>query len=553
MWRTTVSFRTLFYRVQAGLPNDRWSLATRAGAPRVVVLLGLIACGLALLPAPVDYPRLFDPDDASQGIFVNDLTFRGDYDASFEGAREYQDAYRGDWAAQRLSYSLPISALQRWLGIARHDVESLLTVLAVLFAVTGCGLAAVALTPGQTGATPERLAIVGISIVHPSMLLFTRTGASFYLFAHALFWGVMAAALRYSESRQRRWLVAATLLVALFVANPYPPLAALPFALLFAFASSGRLAAARRNWRIYLAVGSAVALAALLTLGLGLAYDGSALGFAERVLRFQGERSASIGIAQLTGVDPTDKLLKWANQHFLFLVDDLGDPTRSDTGWTLNAHHAGFLGLLPVMAFGAVAGLRAHEPQARLAASVVAAFALVFLTVSFPEGRYTLALIPCYAAFAVRGVREAAGHGFAFPLALGVILSLLSLETQIHLARVYEPRSEEIWRPFDGIRELAPRLAAHAGRPVRVRLPGDPDYASNLYFRMVMDPAWRWLPADRFDATLDRQPREIRVVVVEAEAVAELAKWHVLGFAERTRLEAGRGSRPLVVLERGRP
>jgi hypothetical protein len=511
------------------------------------VVLGLVACAIALLPTPVPYPRWFDPDDASQGIFVNDLSFHGDYDASFEGALAYQDVYRGDWAAQRLSYSLPLSALQRALGIARHDVETLLTAAAVTFALAMCTLAALFLTPRQSGFSRERLAIVGIAVVHPSLILFARTGASFYLLAAALFWATMFAALRYAETSHSGWLIAAAISVGLFTADPYPPLAALPVALVFGFAATGRLGATLRDRRVIAATGSALALAAAVTAGLGLVFDGSAWTFAERVLAFQGERSASLGLGQLTQVSPVDKLVKWGNQHFLFVIDGLGDPTRGDQIWTLNAYHIGFLALFPVMVFGALRGLRERDPSTRLAVSVIGAFAVVFMTVSFPEGRYTLALVPCYAALFVRGLREVTGEGRAYSAALGAVLVLLSFETQLQLARVYEPRSEAAWRAYDGLRELAPTLSDHAGRRLRVRMPNDPDYAMKLYFRMVMDPAWRWLPADRFDATLERRPNALRVVVVDAGDGAAISRWRDLGFVERLRIDA---DRRLVVLQR---
>ena len=529
---------------------------TRTGsgtnAARVALFVGVAACLAVLSPCPVDYARFFDPDDATQGIFVNDLTFRGDYDQSFAGSNEYQDLYRADWAAQRLPYSLVVSGVQRVLGVAPYDVEGLLTVFAVVFAALGTWFAALCLTRGEEGLSVTRLAIFGIALVHPSLVLFSRSAASFYLLAYMLFWACLYTALRYAESGRKVYLGLAAVSVAVFAINPYPPVLVLPIALFAAFGLRGELPHILRDRRVWAAVAVSALLAVATTAALGILFEGSALGFAERILRFQGERAARVGWAQLVDVSLLDKLHKWVDQHFLFLVDSLGDPTRTDAVWTLGVYHSGFLGLLPLSIYGAVTGWRAGDAGARFAAAILAAFAGVFFSVSFPEGRYILALVPCYAGFAVRGLKslfDGAGPQ-TWQLVLTLLLLLLSLETHIHLARVYEPRSERIWADFDGMRELAPLLAPFAGDPTWIQLPAQPDYGAGLYFRMVMDPAWRWVGEEPFERAIARG-RGPRLVVADAVEAGSTPTQHGRpGFEELERFETGRNPRSWIIWTR---
>src|SRR5262245_18028552 len=99
---------------------------------RAALAAGVAAClATWVLGAEIPY---FDYDAATQGIFVDDLAYRGDFDASFEGLPGRQDRYRTGFAAQRLAFSLPLSWLQRGLALERWQVEDLLRAAALVFA-----------------------------------------------------------------------------------------------------------------------------------------------------------------------------------------------------------------------------------------------------------------------------------------------------------------------------------------------------------------------------------------------------------------------------------
>ncbi|MCH2173118.1 hypothetical protein MK489_20250 [Myxococcota bacterium] len=524
-------------------PQTFWPSATRT-----VLVISVVACASLLLPHPVDYPRVFDPDDATQGIFVNDLSFRDHFAASFLDSAEYQDRYRADWAAHRLPFSLLASALQRGFAIPPHAVGDLLLALGACFALLGSWLASVCLTRGTSATTTTRLAIVGISLAHPSLALLARTGASFYLFAYALFWGSLCFAIRYAETHRTRDLVGAAGCVAVFIANPYPPILALVPCLVILYATLGQLRETLRTPRIYAAVGLATFSAASGMAVLGMVFETSLATYVARLWRFQQARGAAVSWAQLFETSLIDKLHKWVDQHFLFLVDGLGDPTRSDILWTLGSYHAGFLGFLPLIAYGAWLGLRRHESSARIALAVLAGFGLVFLTVSFPEGRYTVALVPCYAALALTALRQIVPNPEPRRLILAAVLGLLALETQHAIAHAYGPSRQRIWAPPQGMLEAVPALNDFSGQPLGIRWPEPVDYAGGLYFRMVMDPAWGSIDDSNFEALLDRQDT-VRLASVEPPHSRRSAHLEAAGFRPFTRIqtEGPNGTSPLTI------
>ena len=490
------------------------------GASRTIFAVGVVACVLALLPYPVSYPSYFDADGATQGIFINDLSFHGDYTRTFRSSNERQDLYRADWAAQRLPFSIAASAIAKMLGLAPFETEGLLRALSVAFAIAGSWFAASSLARGESRFSATRLAIFAFALVHPSLVLFYRTGASFIVLAFALVWGAIYAAIRFSETQQSRYLVGLVAIFVFFALDPYPPLVCLPLVLGAALAVRQQLGSALRDLRVY----GAAALAAIATLGagavLGVVYEGSVGRFAERITRFQAARGGSFSAGQLVDVSFIDKLQKWIDQHFLFIVDGLGDPTRTDAVWTLNAYHAVFLGTSPLLILGALAGLRAREIDARTASVVLGSFAAVFFTVSFPEGRYTLALVPCYGYFWVRGWKALLHSDRTFELAVGCALGLLSLNTLVLLATVYAPFSDRVWREYAAIGAAAPVVARYSGEPIQLHLPEPVAYGPSLYYRMSMTADVALISTGALARQLSRGATGARLVVAERDTRA---------------------------------
>ena len=518
--------------------------------PRAVFSLGVLLCLWTYLPPACDGPWPFDYDDATQGIFTNDLTRGARHDASFRDSQAPQDLYRANWSVQRLPYSLLLSGAQRLLGVPPHDVERLIGDLALLFAGLGSLFAALALARGPGASVAERWAIAAFVAVHPAFLPFVRTGASFYLLAFALFWGAVYCTVLYAELRSGGSLALLAVLVALFALNPYPPLAALPFVLLLVLGIHGQVRTALRDLRVYGAAVISVALFAGASTTLALTYEGSLPSYFRRIAAFQAARSHSVSLDQLTARSPGEKLVGYVDRHLLFAVDGLGDPSREDWIWALGRPSLALLATLPVMLVGAVAGLRRRERATGTCLAVLGATGALFATVSFPESRYLLALVPCYAFLAVRGARALLPDPRARELAVGVALALLALDTGASL-RSHERAVRERWHAYDGIREAAPALFAFGDEPLRVSLPGPKRLEPSLYFRMAMPPSARWLGSARFERLLGGEGSDARLVVVEyADREAQLARLRGLGFSEVGRVRARASGRPMRILTR---
>ncbi len=525
-----------------------WRLLSHA-----LLSLGVLLCLSAYLPVACEGPRPLDYDDATQGIFTNDLTRGAGHDATFRHSHAPQDVYRANWSVQRLPYSLALSGAQRLLGVPPHDVELLIGGFALLFAGLGSLLAALALARDPSGSATERWAIAAFVAVHPGFIPFVRSGASFYLLAFALFWGAVYCTVRYAESGSARFVEALAVVLAIFALNPYPPLAALLLVLPLVLLVHGRLRDAWADRQLYRAGAIGILLFGGASVALALLHEGSLTGYFQKIAAFQAARAHSVSFGQLTAWSPAEKLAGYVHQHLLFVVDGLGDPSREDWIWTLGRPSFALLATLPVMAVGAVAGLRGRERPTRTCVAILVATGALFATLSFPEGRYLLPLVPCYAFLAVRGARSLLPGSQARELALGVALSLLALDTASSL-RSHEGAILERWGPYDGIREAAPVLLAGFGdEPLLVSLPGPKAPEPSLYFRMAMPPSARWVSAARFERQLAGRGSAARLVAVEyAEREPELERLRGLGFSELDRFTTRFSGRPMRILTRPR-
>ncbi len=518
---------------------------------RVVLAAGIAACLATWLGgAAIPY---FDYDDATQGIFVNDLSFRGDFDASFERRPDKQDRYRTGFAAQRLAYSLPLSWLQRGLGLAAWQVEDLLRAAALAFGLAGSWLAACALLPAPRFARAQRLALVAALAAHPSLALFARTGASFYLFAYALFWLGAWAGFRWVETGRPLWLWTAAAAAALCALNPYPPLVCWPLAALLFAAWQGRLARALRSPALYAAIASAGAAAAAVTALLAAAYDRSLAAFLARLAEFRAQRAHSLGLGPLLDYTPLEKLEKLVDQQLLFRIDRLGDLSRDDAVWTLGAPQPVVWLFALAAAAGIAAALRERALDDRRALAASGALLLLFFSIGFPEGRFALALLPCWGYFALRGAALALRRDEPRALATGAALALLALGTERALRERYLPRIRPIQARVEGLRGAAEQLAAQpdGGRGTGFALPLPRHWMPELHFRMLMPEGASWLPLRRFEAALAapdaRRPLAALVYAHDREALARL---EASGFTRSAELRGEVSGQPLWLLQR---
>lgn len=518
---------------------------------RAALVAGIVTClSTWLAGAPIPY---FDYDDATQGIFVNDLSFRGDLDASFEGRPSRQDRYRVGFAAQRLAFSLPLSWIQRGLGLEHWQVEGLLRAASLVFALGGSLAAAHALLPPPRFGSSERWALVAALSAHPSLALFTRTGFCFPLFAYALFWLGALAAFRWLESERSVWSQLAGGVAALCVLNPYPPLVCWPLAAVMLAAWERRLGSALRSPRLYAAATTALVGAGLATAAMAWAYTGSLGDHLERLAAFRADRGHALGLSQLTAFSPLEKLTKLVNQQLLFRFDRLGDLSRDDRVWTLGTlQPVVLLGALAAAA-GLVAALHARTADDRRALVSAGALLLVFLTVSFPEGRYVLVLLPCWAYFALRGLALAAGSTAVRQLALAAGLVLLAGSTEHAIRRTYLPTIQTLWRNFEGMRALAPLLASRpdGGRGIQLGMPYPSYLMPELHFRMLMPDGAEWLPPARFERVLvEPTPGRALASLEYADATGRLARLETRGLRRAAELRGEASGRALLLFLR---
>lgn len=515
--------------------------------------MGLGLCALAYTPDFGGASGYFDGDDATQGLFVNDLSLHGDYTWSFAGSRERQDLYRADWAAHRLPYSLVGSAIHRALSLPPWAVEDLLWAFALLFAAGGSWLAALSLERGD-GRLSRRLAIFAFASAHPSLLLFSKTGASFYLLAYALFWACTYGGVRYAETARPVALYGLALLGVLVALLPYPPLLCLPPVLALVLTGRGRMGAALRSLHLYGALALSAATALLVTALLGELWEGSFGGFAERLFAFARARSASISGSQLVDVSLLDKLAKGFNQHVWLAVDRYGDRTRTDTVWTAGALSPALLVWMGFAVYGAVVAARKRDRDAWLPASVAIVFAALFLSLSVPEGRYILVLIPCWGWFAVRGVEAVAVREAAIRSLLGILMVAHAIGAWAAVEVGWTPKMKRIWAPYEAIQATAPHLAALEGGRVAVRYPEPGDYGTGLYVRMTTADRVRAVSGPAFGALLRQRSLGDRLVAVEyADRAGAIARLEGHGLVEVARATARASGRMLLVMTRRTP
>jgi MFS family permease len=517
---------------------------------RAALATGIIAClSTWVVGTPISY---FDLDDATQGIFINDLSFRGDFDASFEGHTDQQDRYRVGFAAQRLAYSLPLSWIQRGLTLKPWQVENLLRAVALVFGLGGSLLAAFALLPAPRFGSGARLTLVAALAAHPSLALCARTGASFYLFAYALFWLGTLAAFRWLDNGRPGWILAAAGVATLSALNPYPPLLCWPLGAALLALWNGRLTATLRSRQLWAATALALIAACAATAAMAAAYDTSLSTFLERLANFRSDRGHAVAFSQLVSAGPLEKLTKLVNQQWLFRFDRLGDLSRGDRAWTLGTLQPAVLVWGLVAAVGLVAALRERSPEDRRALSITVAVLLLFFSFSFPEGRYVLALLPCWGYFGLRGVGHLVRRDTPRQFTLAVSLLLLCGITEYCIKATYVPRIRTIWQNHEGMREIAPILAALPGsRGILMWMPYRHQTTTDLHFRMLMPQGVEWVPPERFARELAAPQQGVRFgALTYADEPGRLAQFLGRGFSRTAKLRGEASGRELWLLLR---
>jgi hypothetical protein len=539
--------------------------ADAGGPPRPAIVGAVLGAAIAVAVVLAlwrldEYPCYVDFDTATVGIFVNDLAVHGAFDFSFAGSPTLQDRYRVWWAAAALPLTVPLSWLERLLALPPQRVGTLVRAVASCLSLVGCLLAALAMSDRR-----PRLAAAGavaLAVSFPGLLLYARTGCLPALWPFLLFWLAVFLVTRYGQTAQPAFLYLLAPVAALAVLGGYPPLLTLPPVMIAALLVHGRLAATLRSVHAYASGLLAGGLLAGAARWLAAEYVGSFPQYLEDLRRFLAHRAGVVSLSRLTDTPLATKLTKLVDQHLLFRRDQLGDWTRPDDLWTVGSLDWVWLLLVPVAVLGLVGGLRQRESGVQLAAVVLAATAALFLTVSFPEGRYLLIVVPCYAVLVVRGIEALAGREALGRAASAVAILAMAFNSAILLRGDYDAFMREKWLPLAPIEEAVSTIAHDPGKAVRyVSFPADQDYTALLYFRLMGGaPGIRWITNREMAAKSDPHNKSAESALLEpaasldvacaADDSATIAAWRGRGFRPRHPYKARCGGPRFVLLHR---
>ncbi len=450
-----------------GDPTDSSVDEKSTRPPRWLVSVLVGACLLAVWIACTDlhnYPPYLDYDSATLGIFVNNVTFHDEFDHRLNPALDFQSRYRGFWAAQFLPVAVPLSWLQSALRLPPDEVGIMLRVVSLALGLCGCFCAALVAVGNRRLALVEGIFVVAFTFSLPPFLLYARTGPVNFLVSFCLYWVAVLLIVRFIASGAARYLYGAGIVAGYYALVPYAPILTLPLVAIWLVWRRGMLRQVLLNKHLYAA--GAIALLIYIAVPYGLAtsqgrtYE-SLRAQASRFVALRSRRTVSWDHLQLALL--IDKATKLVHQHFYFRRDDLGDPTREDQVWTLDAPHLVWLGLLPFGLVGLWTGLRERDEATRVFGTVAACSYLLAFSFSFPEGRYLLTAVPCYAAFVLGGLRRMARSPTVRIGVLTGALVLMAANTHALVRGEYNASMIRLWKPMAGMQEALALIRGHSG------------------------------------------------------------------------------------------
>src|SRR5207245_1642625 len=240
------------------------------------------------------------------------------------------------------------------------------------------------------------------------------------------------------------------------------------------------------------------------------------------------------------------------DQHVLFLRDDLGDRTRGDDLWTVNAVHVAWLALVPVAAFGLWKGIAARDRATLVCALVLTITYSVSLTIGASEGRYLLTAVPCYAVLVGFGIHSAVTRIDRRLVVLAFALIAAATNTYWLLTGPYEASMIAAWRNRSGMRETIAAIR-DARTPSEEALLEWPDlrYEEWLYLQMLANFRVTTVDSLRMLNVVQEQPSTAAralFIVRDAAARPEINGWRLRGFAIAREIADPLTDRRLVVL-----
>lgn len=387
-------------------PPTKHSTKSKSSLQLGLCFLGLLTviCVAACIVQIDRFPPYIDPDTATDGIFLNNLILNQKFDYPFSQTPGFQNQYRSWYAAQRLPIMLPLSILAKNLIVAPLHTLLFLQITSVLLAIAGCWIFCLWVLPEEFKRW-EKVALSSWSLAFPAFFVPLRLSFPYWFLAFFLFWAVIGALLKFSDSKKPRYLYVISLAIAYFLLNPYPPLIILAVCILF-------IAAKKRLFRSIVvnphAYGAAI-LGGLLIISCSLVAAKTANltlpQYWSQVSNFHSTRAFSISDLP-SASELANKSKKYIDQHVLFLRDNLGDQTRPDASETLGEIHWPALVGWAVILFSFGAAVRSNNLEQQLLLGVLGITLLIALTVSFPEGRYLLILVPIYGYLFLSGLRK---------------------------------------------------------------------------------------------------------------------------------------------------
>jgi hypothetical protein len=501
-----------------------------------------------------NYPPQFDYDSATLGIFVNNLTFNGRYDYGFNPSF-FQDAYRIGWAAHFLPVSVPLGWVQRTLGVAFDDVGELLRVTGLLLGFFGCVSAAYALRPpGRTRAIDVAF-IVGFTTVFTPFLLYLRTAVPHFMLSFLLFWLIVLLTVRWRRTRERWCLYALAAAFAYYALAPYPPLVVAPLVMSWLVIRGRALRRIVTEPHAYVAALLGVALYWGVAYGVAITHESTYAVYRERAAGFVAMRSGkAFALDRLAPGELAAKAQKLLDQHILFRRDQLGDTSREDDLWTVGAPHPGWLLLVPFAVVGLWRGLRTRDEGAEVAAAVVAASYAVAFLVSFPEGRYLITVIPCYAYFVLRGLDAVLRQATARIVGRATALFAMAVGTFLLVTGEYNAGITTRWWNMGGMRAVVKAIRSDYGNPSPIYL-NWPElrYHQWLYLEMLANFRVKSTEDMAMLASVTNAPKGRRYFIVrEAADTREIRRLTGAGFFKVGReLEDAATGRRVVLLVSG--
>lgn len=483
----------------------------------VSIFFSLIGCFLCLS----NYPPYIDFDAATEGTFINSYVHQGRYDYYFNLAKQKYSTVT--FAAQRLPFTLAIAPIVRLFCVEPFNMPEFFKVLAAVFAILGCCCATTLMGFGDSGSGCGNVAekekndtwiarafVVAFSIGTPALFIFIRGGIAFNLMAFFLFWLTIALFVYYCRT-DRIWpLYAMSFVVAYFLLNKYPPLAGLPLTALSILVFYKKIFISAKNIHCYLSL--------FLCLGIYVASDriigefvaGDYETYSQRRQEQTQDRQFVFSVErQILNARFLDKVEKLVNQHILFKVDKLGDRTHEDDVYTLGAIHYPFLCMLPLLVIGAIKGEKRQnvvdkDDNTYLFLLITVTYLFVFLTISFPEGRYITPVIPCYAYFIWCGVTRFFSSVSARCGVAAFLLFCHAGSTYWLTATVYNDYMHEVWKSKNGIKELAMVLPPKIeGAKEIIGIPWSRNNRAWHYFALVTGLRAEWLTISEFSTAFD--------------------------------------------------